>query len=458
MNQMTKVFALNLKGINIPRGLEVVGVLLVPLIVLGVLDKDKFLLSATFAILFVALSDPGGIYDVRLREMAWVGIVGGLLTALGFAVGGGPWGWVVLAAFAVTLVSGIALKFGVHRFTSGLMLNAWFLIAISVPAGEHLNPSRSDWWGQAIAWLGGAAFWIAFTFVAWIARGRQAQASHIPEIPGDMNVTKLAKPVVMFMIIRALAVAIAIAIAIGLTLPNADWMPVATLVAMKASLDQTALMAEQRLIGAFLGALVATVFLFLVGNMHALDAVIILLGAAAASIRAVNYAIYCAAIAGMVLIGMDLSHPTNHTAEFDRVLFTLAGVGVAWLVMLGANLLQKRSTKSTASTAPAGPEGASADADRWRMGSRRWPAPVNGADLSCGPCSPHSDRLALSCCSSSSCPWTDPYVQWRSPSWCRGREARRAAIVPMRTSCGSKSGGPPGLGPCQPVGQYTFCR
>jgi hypothetical protein len=57
----------------------------------------------------------------------------------------------------------------------------------------------------------------------------------------------------------------------------------------------------------------------------------------------VNYAIYRAAIAGVVLIGMDLPHPTSLTDEVHRVLFTLAGVGIAVLVLLLANLLQKRS-------------------------------------------------------------------------------------------------------------------
>ncbi len=110
MNTMTAVFALNRRGLNVRRALEVVGVLLVPLLVLGVLDKEKYWLSLAFGILFVALSDPGGTYRVRVREMAWVAIVGTFLTGLGFAIGGGPWGWVVLAAFVVTFVAGLALE------------------------------------------------------------------------------------------------------------------------------------------------------------------------------------------------------------------------------------------------------------------------------------------------------------------------------------------------------------
>lgn len=42
------------------------------------------------AALFVGLSDPGGTYRARLRMMAGVGLIGALVTALGFAIGGGP--------------------------------------------------------------------------------------------------------------------------------------------------------------------------------------------------------------------------------------------------------------------------------------------------------------------------------------------------------------------------------
>jgi hypothetical protein len=324
----------------------ITGILLIPLVVLTAMDQEKYWLSLSFAALFVALSDPGGPYGLRLRGMVEVGLVGALLTALGFAIGGGAWGLVVVAAFAVTLISGLSLKFGLHRFTAALLLNIWFLIALSVPAGEHLNTASSGWWEQALAWLVGAALWIGFTFVMWLLRGRKEQVSHVPEIPGDRSVTTLARPAILFALIRAVAVAAAVAIAFGLHLPNADWMPVATLVAMKASLDQATLVAEQRLVGAFIGALVATVFLLTVDNKHALDVVIAIFAAFAATFRGANYAIYCAAVAAAVLISLNLAHPTDLAAEGRRVLFTFIGVGIGLVVLLLANLIQMRSAKA----------------------------------------------------------------------------------------------------------------
>jgi len=163
-----------------------------------------------------------------------------------------------------------------------------------------------------------------------------------------MNTTPLTKPVILFSILKALAVTLAIGVAFGLHLPNADWMPIATLAAMKGTLDQTTLVAEQRLVGALIGALIATLCLVTIDSHYVLDAVVIVLAAIAGSVRSVNYAIYCSAMAGLVLIGMDLSHPTNLSTEAHRVLFTFGGVAIAWAAMLLAGRLQKAGAQPAA--------------------------------------------------------------------------------------------------------------
>ena len=276
MNRLAKVFELNPKGLNIPRGLTVAAVVMVvPLVVLGLLDLEKYWISLAFAALFVGLSDPGGDYRVRVREMGGVVLVGAVLTAVGFAIGDGPWGWVVLAAFVVTLLSGLAIKFGVHRFVAGLLLNVWFLIALGLPDGFAADHVTTSAWAQTLAWLIGAAIWIGATVVMWLARGRRAQASHVPEIPWDTSPRPLTKQVVLFALIRADALAISVAIAFGLDLPEAYWLPIATLVAMKPSLEQSVLVAEQRLVGAILGAALAALFLLTVTNQHVLEVVIV---------------------------------------------------------------------------------------------------------------------------------------------------------------------------------------
>jgi len=126
----------------VSRALIALVALMVPLVVLSLLDQEKYFLNAAFGVLFVGLSDPGGQYRDRFVDMAGVGIAGALVTALGFALGGTAWGWAVLGTFLVTVLCGLALKFGAHRFASGILLNAWFLVELAVPAGSRRTASR----------------------------------------------------------------------------------------------------------------------------------------------------------------------------------------------------------------------------------------------------------------------------------------------------------------------------
>jgi Fusaric acid resistance protein-like len=346
MTQLAEVFKLNRNGLNVRRAVGVAVVMLVPLIVLAALDQEKYWLTVSFGALFTGLIDPGGEYAYRLPRMAAAAVAGTLLTALGFAIGAGAWGVVVLAAFVITLLAGLMVKYGLHGFTAAYLLNSWFLVAIALPAGYHLGHGHTNALAQALAWLIGSALAIAYTAIVWLARGRTAQAQPAADIlPGSTKPVPLTRPVILFALIRAIAVAIAVAIAFGLHVPNADWMPIAALVAMKSSLEQSTLVGMQRLAGAIIGAVVAAVFLLTVDNKIVLEVVIVILGTLAGSIRAVNYAFYCAAMAGMVLIAVDLAHPTNLTSEGLRVLFTFAGVGIAVIVMFLAGLLQKRTAK-----------------------------------------------------------------------------------------------------------------
>ena len=183
------------------QGVAAAGLLLITLVVCLAQHQERYFLSVAFGLLFVGLSDPGGAYLHRLRRLAVVSVIGGLLTALGFGIGGDPWGWVVLATFVVTVVSGLVINFDLQAFVAGILLNAWFLICLAtvtgLPAAVTPHP-----WNQALAWLIGAGIWIVFTFVLWLVRGRVSRPSPLPEIPADMPV-KLTRPIVSFILIRA---------------------------------------------------------------------------------------------------------------------------------------------------------------------------------------------------------------------------------------------------------------
>ncbi len=347
---------LNPAGLNWPRAVMFIDVALVPLVVFWAIGHEEYLLSAIFGLLFAAAADPGGGYGYRASHIAVFALVGAGLTALGFGIGADAWGWLVLAAFAVTLVAGLAAMFGVHRFLAAYLLNVWFIITLGYASSFHQHAHITSYtWAQTLAWAGGSALWIAVTFVAWLIRGRQDRPEPIAELPGDTARRKLTRPMIMFALIRAIAIAAAVALAFGLNLSHGYWMPIAAIVAMKTSLDQTTVVAAQRLIGALAGAIVAALLLLIPASEHGLrlfaisrglEVVALVLLMHAAAVRFWNYAIYCAAIAAAVLTLIDLPQPSDYAAEGYRVLWTLCGVGIGVLVMLLAGLLARRTAQA----------------------------------------------------------------------------------------------------------------
>ena len=359
MSWLSKVFELNPAGLNWPRGVMILDVALVPLVVFWAIGHEQYLLTALFGVLFAALADPGGGYGYRASRIAVFGVIGAALTALGFGIGGDAWGWLVLAAFAVTLVAGLAVAYGVRRFVVALLLNLWFIVTLGIASSYHHHAHITSYtWAQVLAWAGGSALWIVVTFIAWLIRGREDRPQPVAELPGDTSRQKLTRPVIMFALIRAVVMAGTVALAFGLNLPHGYWMPIAAMAAMKPSLGQSTLVAAQRLSGALIGAAAAALLLLLPASEHGLrlfaidrglEVVALVLLMHGAAIRFWNYALYGAAITAGVLILVDLPQPSNYSAVGYRVLWTLCGVGIGVLVMLLAGLLAKR-------TAPAPPQ------------------------------------------------------------------------------------------------------
>ena len=356
MSWLSKVFDVNPAGLNWARGVMFLDVALVPMVVLWATGYEQYLLSAVYGVVLAALADLGGAYGSHAWRVAVFVLIGAAVTALGFGIGGSGWGWLVLAAFAVTLVAGLAVRFGLHSFVTALLLNLWFLVAVSLAFSlQHHAHITSHTWAQVLAWVGGSALWIAVTFLEWLVRGRADRPPPVPELPGDTSPLKLTPPLIMFAVIRAIAIAGCVAIGFGLDLSHPGWIAIAAIVAMKPSLEQTTLVAAQRLAGALIGAAAAVLLLLVPASEHglklfaverALEIVAIILLMHGGAIRFWNYAFYCAAIAAGVLIFSDLPEPSNYAAAGDRVLWTVCGVGIGVLVMLLAGLLTKRTAKS----------------------------------------------------------------------------------------------------------------
>jgi hypothetical protein len=309
-----------------------------------------------FGVLFAALNDPGGGFGYRATHIAGFALIGAGVTALGFGLGGDAWGWLVLAAFAVTLAAGLAVAFWAHRFVAALLLSVWFVVTLGVSVSLHHQAHVTSYtWAQVAAWAAGAALWIVMTFIGWLARGRADRPPAVAELPGGTARRKLTRPIASFAVIRALVIAGTVAIAFGANLSHGYWMVITAMVAMKPSLEQTTLTSSQRLLGALIGAGGAALVLLIPASEHgaklaavehglAVVALILLMHGAA--IRFWNYALYCGAIAAGVLILVDLPQPGNYDAVGYRVLWTLCGAAIAVVVMLLAGLLARPAEKA----------------------------------------------------------------------------------------------------------------
>jgi hypothetical protein len=85
--------------------------------------------------------------------MTAVAIAGTRLTALGFAIGSAAWGLAVAATFVITVLAGLTVQYGLHRFAAAYLLNLWLIIATALPAAYHLDHIHTSAWPQALAWL-----------------------------------------------------------------------------------------------------------------------------------------------------------------------------------------------------------------------------------------------------------------------------------------------------------------
>jgi hypothetical protein len=63
-------------------------------------------------------------------HMAIFALIGAGVTALAWGIGEDAWGWLILAASAVTLAAGLGVMYGVHRFVAAYLLNIWFIIGL----------------------------------------------------------------------------------------------------------------------------------------------------------------------------------------------------------------------------------------------------------------------------------------------------------------------------------------
>jgi hypothetical protein len=344
------LFTLKPEQFRLGPGLVITAIAVVPLLILSAVGHQELWLSFTWGVLFTGISDVviKDVYPTRVRWSAGFVLVGALLTALGYLLGGATWVLVALAVFMSTLLSYLAGSLGQRGVVAGVLLNIWFLIILSVSFSLHKSPAQT--WPlvgpQAFAWLVGGILWMAAAWVMWmLQRGARPEAAPPTQAKAPVHLTGR---LLAFSVLAALAVALATAVAWGFDIPNADWMPVATVVTLKPSLQVSSYVAGQRVAGAVLGAILSGILLTVIQDQPILIVILVVIAALGVALYQVNYALYSACIATSVLIALGLSHPGSLTENWQRVAWTLAGVAIALAVMIVVELGRTRTSVQAA--------------------------------------------------------------------------------------------------------------
>ena len=340
MEREAKLFELKAESFDIARGVELAVVMFVPLLVLKLQGSPQYWLSFVFAILIATISDPGRDHPLssRLQWMAGVAMVGALSTALAFALGGKNWVPVAVAAFALTLLSGLSAAYGKHVAKIGYLLTVWLMVSLYLPRSFALVPWPIQPWAQALAFVAGGVLWMAV--VSGLSSRHRAQQPPSEPPPKD-SAMGFSQNLIVFSLLRATSVAIAVAIAWGFNVPEAFLMPVAALLVMKPGLHDSVFVGVQRVIGTLAGALVAAAFLTFVHDKYLLALVIVVFAAIAGATKDVNLAVFCTFLGVTVLTALGIGQPGNLTDNWERVAWTLVGVLIGLGVIILAGLLKE---------------------------------------------------------------------------------------------------------------------
>jgi hypothetical protein len=234
------LFTLDSKQFRPVEGAIVTAIIFAPLLVLKAFGHEELWLSFAFGALFTRATDHA-VKDAPSRSRTgWaVGfvLVGTLWTALAYTLGGANWLLVALVVLVSTFLSYLPSAYGPRGAVAGVLLNMWFLIALSATFSLGKTPAETLPLAgpQALAWLSGGSFWMIVAWVWRILFQRGPQNLSTPD--QDASLGHISRPLLKFSGLAALAVASATAIAWGFRLPNADWMPISALVAMKPTFD-----------------------------------------------------------------------------------------------------------------------------------------------------------------------------------------------------------------------------
>jgi hypothetical protein len=267
----------------------------------------------------------GAARDLRGRRWAAMGsaAIGITLAAfVGSLAGQWPAALVLIAATMAAACAGLAL-FDEDLWWVALQVVIALLVAGYYPGGPGAALQRA-----AAVLVGGG---VQIVVVIGLARLFPAAARRLPANPAKP--APAPRLLIGHMVRAGIGVAGALMIARAFGLANSYWAPMTALLVLKPGLGDTQTRGVQRLIGTFMGCLVATGFALAVGNVPV--AVVLALGltaGAAFALQKAHYASLTCAVTATVVLLLTLGHGGVVQNAEHRLWATLLGGAIALAV------------------------------------------------------------------------------------------------------------------------------
>ncbi len=285
----------------------------------------------TYSALLTLMATLGWEHTARAPIASAFAIGGALLSSIATLVVIFDQIWfTVTFVFLITWMCGFLFAAGVPAAQTGLKLNVWLLIVLSI--SDRLTLGE-----MALGFLFGSG---VVAMVLWLLRGQLAPDPEGPiPIRAENPLSETSRAmrhelspqslVLHFTLLRAAAVALAYWIGTIFFAAHPFWAAIATLVIIRPAFDQTLARGISRSIGTALGAIVG-VWLFTLISLPLLQlAMIAVIAFGMGATLGINYAIFTAFLTFALIWFTGLLGGDPFVTGQERTLETIIGLGLA---------------------------------------------------------------------------------------------------------------------------------
>lgn len=295
-----------------------------------------------FGILIFSYFDVKGTISLRLKELVFAGFLILILTP--FAIlSGGNLITILLFTTIIVFLSSMAIAVGPQTTKVAFLLSTWLLIALSIPG------SISNALSLTISILFGGLIYLIFILLTSAYKrsdNEKTVNTSFSELRGISNKLKthlnFNSPVLKFSLLRTIAVLIAIQISWMLFENKPLWTAYAVFFVMRPNLEYLIKPGIERAVGTLIGAVLASITIFLFSDYNMFLQIVFLFSASAIIAEGgKNYFLFISLLTYSIIIYFSIFSDVPVTAS-ERILENLIGIGIALLTIVLLKLWSKR--------------------------------------------------------------------------------------------------------------------